>query len=144
MVRNILGHKFMLINIQYLNNSVHSVLFFNVLLNWKDAFKSWKFRSIPFRLIVSNYNSCYIIHYIRSEPFESGYLMTMLQAIDTFYLSWKICETCKCKYMLMTWALPFVEDPPKEFLMVEFFELANQEQSLNTFMNTNNYNSKFW
>ena len=30
------------------------------------------------------------------------------------------------------------------FLMVEFFELANQEQSLNTFMNTNNYNSKFW
>ena len=28
----------------------------------------------------------------------------MLQAIDTFYLSWKICETCKCKYMLMTWS----------------------------------------
>ena len=80
---------------------------------------------------------------IRRESFVSSYLMTKLQAIDTFYLSWKICETCKCKYMLMTWALPFVEDPPKEFLMVEFFELANQEQPLNTFMNTNNYNSNF-
>ena len=61
----------------------------------------------------------------------------------THFICHEICETCKCKYMLMTWSA-FCGGSTKRICYGWILRLANQEQSLNTFMNTNNYNSKFW